>query len=67
MVAIPKRSFSFAKLAAAGVRRVSYATTWYRAAMTGLADAAREIHDAGTFGYVDRILSGGDFAKILKA
>jgi 2-methylisocitrate lyase-like PEP mutase family enzyme len=66
MVALPGRSFSVAELAAAGVRRISYATTLYRAAMAGLADAAREIHEAGTFGYIDRAMPSGDLAKLLR-
>jgi 2-methylisocitrate lyase-like PEP mutase family enzyme len=66
MVAVPGRSFSVAELAAAGVRRISYATTLYRAAMAGLVDAAREIRDAGTFGYIERAMPGGDLAKLLK-
>lgn len=65
MVAIPGRSFSVAELAAAGVRRISLATTLYRAALTGLMEAAREIRDAGTFGYVDRILPGAALARDL--
>ena len=45
--------FRVAELAAAGVRRISLATSLYRAAMAGLADAAREIRESGTFGYLD--------------
>jgi 2-methylisocitrate lyase-like PEP mutase family enzyme len=63
MVAIPGRSFSVAELAAAGVRRISFATSLYRAAMTGLVSAAREIRETGTFGYLDRIMTSGEFAK----
>jgi 2-methylisocitrate lyase-like PEP mutase family enzyme len=66
MVAIRGSSFSVAELAAAGVRRISLATSLYRAAMTGLADAAREIRESGTFGYVDRTMLSSDFAKYLK-
>jgi 2-methylisocitrate lyase-like PEP mutase family enzyme len=66
MVGVPGRSFSVAELADAGVRRISYATTLYRAAMAGLVDAAREIHDAGTFGYIDRAMPGVDLARILQ-
>jgi 2-methylisocitrate lyase-like PEP mutase family enzyme len=65
MVAIPNRSFSVAELAAAGVRRISFATTLYRAAMGGLADAAREIRTSGTFGYLDRAMPGATLARIL--
>ena len=36
MVGIPGKSFSVAELTAAGVRRISLATSLYRAAMTGL-------------------------------
>ncbi len=54
MVGIKGRSFTVAELADAGVKRISLATSLYRAAMTGLLDAAREVKDRGTFGYVDR-------------
>jgi 2-methylisocitrate lyase-like PEP mutase family enzyme len=66
MVGIPGKSFSVAELAQAGVRRISFATTLYRAAMTGLADAAREIRTSGSFGFLDKTLSSGDFAKIIR-
>lgn len=66
MVAIPRRSYSVAELTEAGVRRISYATTLYRAAMAGLVDAAREIQGPGTFSYIDRAMPGGDLAKLLK-
>ena len=51
---------------AAGVRRVSLATSLYRAAMTALIAAAREIRDAGTFSYVERSVSSSEFAGYLK-
>ncbi|HUG26637.1 isocitrate lyase/PEP mutase family protein [Piscinibacter sp.] len=54
MIGIPGRSFSVAELQAAGVRRISLATSLYRAAMAGLMQAAREIKEQGTFSYVDR-------------
>ena len=54
MVAIRGRSFSVAELQDAGVRRISLATSLYRAAMTGLASAAREVADRGTFTYLDQ-------------
>ena len=60
------KSFSVAELAAAGVRRISLATSLYRAAMTGLAVAAREIRESGTFGYLDSSMSSGEFAKYIK-
>jgi 2-methylisocitrate lyase-like PEP mutase family enzyme len=66
MVGIRGRSFSVAELAEAGVRRISLATSLYRAAMTGLTDAAREIRDSGTFGYLDNSMSSGEFAKYIQ-
>src|SRR6202007_62308 len=53
MAGIKGRSFSVAELARGGVKRVSLATSLYRAAMSGLLDAAREVKEHGTFGYVD--------------
>jgi len=57
MVGIRGKSFTVAELATAGVRRISLATSLYRAAMSGLLDAAREVTAKGTFGYLDRSLT----------
>src|SRR3989454_889744 len=57
MVGIRGKSFTVAELATAGVRRISLATSLYRAAMSGLLDAAREVKGKGTFGYLDRSLT----------
>jgi 2-methylisocitrate lyase-like PEP mutase family enzyme len=54
MAGIKGKSFTVAELEAAGVRRISLATSLYRIAMTGLLEAAREVKDKGTFGYLDR-------------
>jgi len=56
MAGIKGKSFSVAELEAAGVRRISLAGSLYRQAMTGLLDAAREVKDKGTFGYLDRAM-----------
>jgi 2-methylisocitrate lyase-like PEP mutase family enzyme len=56
MAGIPGHSFTVAELEAAGVRRISLATSLYRAAMTGLIDAAREVREKGTFTYLDHTL-----------
>jgi 2-methylisocitrate lyase-like PEP mutase family enzyme len=53
MAGIKGKSFTVAALSQAGVKRVSLATSLYRAAMTGLVNAAREVTDTGTFGYLD--------------
>jgi len=54
MVGIPGKSFSVAELEAAGVKRISLATSLYRAAMNGLKAAAEEVKRDGTFGYLTR-------------
>lgn len=66
MVGIKGRSFSKAELEAAGVKRISLATSLYRAAMTGLLDAAKEVHDKGTFGYLDRSIATPDLNAFMK-
>jgi 2-methylisocitrate lyase-like PEP mutase family enzyme len=55
MVGIKGKSWDVATLEAAGVRRVSLATTLWRAAMAGVRAAAEEVRTSGTFGYVDRL------------
>jgi 2-methylisocitrate lyase-like PEP mutase family enzyme len=53
MAGLRGRSFTVAELAASGVKRVSLATSLWRAAMSGLVAAAREVEEHGTFGYVE--------------
>ena len=66
MAGIRGKSFSVAALEAAGVRRISLATSLYRAAMSGLIDAAREVSEQGSFGYLERTIATPDLAKYLK-
>ncbi len=66
MVGIKGRSFSVAELAAAGVKRISLATSLYRAAMTGLLAAAREAKEQGTFGYLDTAMTTPDLNGFLR-
>ena len=54
MVGMKGTSWDLATLEAAGVRRVSLATSLWRAAMGGLRAAAEDAR-SGTFGYVDRL------------
>jgi 2-methylisocitrate lyase-like PEP mutase family enzyme len=56
MAGIKGKSFTVAALSEAGVKRVSLATSLYRAAMTGLLNAAREVSEQGTFTYLDQTL-----------
>jgi 2-methylisocitrate lyase-like PEP mutase family enzyme len=53
MAGIKGKSFTVAELAQAGVKRISLATSLFRAAMTGLLTAATEVRDHGTFNYLD--------------
>ena len=64
MAGIKGRSFTVAELAAAGVRRISLAASLYRAAMTGMFDAAREVKEHGTFGYLDRIMTSQEWSRL---
>jgi 2-methylisocitrate lyase-like PEP mutase family enzyme len=66
MVGIKGKSFSVSELVAAGVRRISLATSLYRAAMTGLLDAAREVRDAGQFGFLDRSVTTPEIIKLMQ-
>jgi 2-methylisocitrate lyase-like PEP mutase family enzyme len=66
MVGIKGKSFSVSELAAAGVRRISLATSLYRAAMTGLFDAAREVKDTGQFGFLDGALTTAELNNLMK-
>lgn len=65
MVGIKGRSFTVADLAAAGVKRISLATSLWRAAMTGMVAAATEIRDQGSFGYLDTLLPAGEMNRLL--
>ncbi|HEX6244127.1 MAG TPA: isocitrate lyase/phosphoenolpyruvate mutase family protein [Polyangiales bacterium] len=67
MAGIKGRSFSVAELEAAGVRRISMAASFYRAALTGLVEAAKEVQEKGTFSYLERSLSGPDFNAFFDA
>ena len=57
MAGIRSKSFTAAELAEAGVRRISQATSFYRAAMSGLVAAARNVLDDGEFSYLDTTMT----------
>lgn len=65
MAGIRGKSFSVAELEAAGVRRISLATSLYRAAMTGFLDALREVKDAGRFDFLDRCASTAEINTLM--
>jgi 2-methylisocitrate lyase-like PEP mutase family enzyme len=66
MVAIRGKSWSVAELEAAGVRRISLASSLWRAAMTGLVEAAREVREKGTFGYLDHALPTAEVSRFMR-
>ena len=66
MAGIKGKSFTVAQLTEAGVKRVSFASSLYRAAMTGLVQAASETKRDGTFGYLDRTLSSAELYQFLE-
>jgi 2-methylisocitrate lyase-like PEP mutase family enzyme len=66
MVGIKGRSFTVAELEAAGVKRISLATSLYRAAMRGLVTAAQEIKAGGTFGFLDQALTSSELNDFMQ-
>ncbi len=66
MAGIKGKSFSVGELAAVGVRRVSLATSLYRAAMMGLLDAAHEVKEKGQFDFLDRCLTTPELIKLME-
>jgi len=66
MVGIRGKSFSVAELEAAGVRRISLATSLWRAAMSGLLEAAREVKERGTFAYLERSVATPDLGRYMQ-
>jgi 2-methylisocitrate lyase-like PEP mutase family enzyme len=66
MVGIKGKSFSVTELAAAGVKRISLATSLYRAAMTGLLNAVSEIKDSGQFSFLDSSVNTADLNRLMR-
>ncbi len=66
MAGIKGKSFSVAALSQAGVKRISLATSLYRAAMTGLVTAAREVAEHGTFDYLDATIATPAFNEFMR-
>jgi hypothetical protein len=60
MVGIRGKSFAVAALAD---KRISLATSLYRAAMTGLLNAAKEVREHLTFGYIDNSLATPEMTR----
>ena len=66
MAGMRGKSFSVAELEGAGVRRVSLATSLWRAAMSGLLEAAREVKEKGSFGYLERSVATPDISRYMQ-
>jgi 2-methylisocitrate lyase-like PEP mutase family enzyme len=66
MVGIKGKSFSVGELTSAGVKRISLATSLYRAAMTGMLDALSEIQQTGQFTFVDRAVAGPELVALMR-
>jgi len=66
MAGIKGKSFTVRELADCGVRRISLATSLYRAAMTGFVDAAKEVKDRGEFHFLDNALSTADVLGLMR-
>ncbi|HYC37111.1 MAG TPA: isocitrate lyase/phosphoenolpyruvate mutase family protein [Usitatibacter sp.] len=67
MAGIRGKSFTVAQLGAAGVRRVSLATSLYRAAMSGMLAAAREVREQGSFEYLEHTLATGELVQLMRS
>ncbi len=66
MAGIKGKSFSVVELEAAGVRRISLAGSLFRAAITGLFEAAREVRETGTFDYLDRCMTTNELNEYMR-
>ncbi len=67
MVSARGRLFTVAELEAAGVRRISLASSLYRVALSGLLSAARELKDGGTFGYLETTITGAELNGFMRS
>jgi 2-methylisocitrate lyase-like PEP mutase family enzyme len=65
MVGIQGRSFSVGELTASGVRRISLATSLYRAAMSGLLEAARQVQQQGSFAFLDHAATTPELQELM--
>lgn len=65
MAGIPGKSFTVKELTDAGVKRISLATSLFRAAMTSVMNAATEVKEQGTFGYLDHIVTTAAWNRMM--
>jgi 2-methylisocitrate lyase-like PEP mutase family enzyme len=65
MAGFKGKSFSVEELAALGVKRISVATSLYRAAMSGALAAMTEMHTSGTFEFLDRCTTMPELYRLM--
>lgn len=65
MAGIKGKSFTVAELAAAGVKRISLATSLYRAAMTGFLAAARAVQETGSLDFIDTCVTTPELLTLM--
>jgi 2-methylisocitrate lyase-like PEP mutase family enzyme len=65
MAGMKGKSFSVGDLAAAGVKRISLATSLYRVAMTALLDVARDVQRTGDLGFVERCATTPELHEVM--
>ena len=63
MAGVRGKSFSVPELIAAGVKRISFGLSLYRAALTGFIEAATEAKQNGTFKYLDKTMTTAELVK----
>jgi 2-methylisocitrate lyase-like PEP mutase family enzyme len=64
MAGMPKKTFSLAELADAGVKRVSLGASLHRAALDALISAGREIQ-SGTFHFAERLPASAEIYRLI--
>ena len=67
MAGIKGKSFPINELTAAGVKRISVATSFYRAAMTGFLAAARMVRDTGHFHFLEDSLTTPELIELMQS
>jgi 2-methylisocitrate lyase-like PEP mutase family enzyme len=66
LMALPRMPLSVDRLAAAGVRRISLGSALSRAALGAVLQAAREIREHGTFGFIDAAASSAELSAFMQ-
>ncbi|MGC1298650.1 MAG: isocitrate lyase/phosphoenolpyruvate mutase family protein [Alloacidobacterium sp.] len=65
-VGIKGKLFSVSELAAAGVRRISLATSLYRAVMSGFLKAVYEVTNSGQFGFLETCVTTTELIALMR-